>query len=106
MLEKQEEGPKVLGIDPDSKKPVYLKEGRFGTYLQLGDPEEIPKVRGKGTKTIKPKNASLLPNMDASSVTLDIALSLLALPRPLEIEIDGEVKPTAQWSFWTLSTTG
>ena len=94
LLEKQEEGPKVLGIDPDSKKPVYLKEGRFGTYLQLGDPEEIPKVRGKGTKTIKPKNASLLPNMDASSVTLDIALSLLALPRPIgESEIDGEVKP-------------
>ena len=33
LLEKQEEGPKVLGTDPETGKPVYLKEGRFGTHL-------------------------------------------------------------------------
>lgn len=94
LLNKQAEGPVVLGVDPNTEKTVYLKEGRFGHYLQLGDPEEVPKARGKGTKTIKPKNASLLPKMTPEAVTLDVALALLALPRVLgEKEVDGKKIP-------------
>jgi DNA topoisomerase I len=95
MLKKQAEGPICLGTDPLTEKPVYLKEGRFGTYLQLGDPEEVPKKRGKGMKVIKPRNASLLPNMTAKDITLELAISLLSLPRVLGERTDakGETLP-------------
>jgi|688.fasta_scaffold22474_6 DNA topoisomerase-1 len=62
-----------LGYDPESGKPVYVKNGRFGPYVQLGsnDDEE------------KPKNASLLKGMAADQVSLAQALALLSLPRSL-----------------------
>jgi DNA topoisomerase-1 len=62
-----------LGIHPDTHKPVYLKQGRFGPYVQMG----------AGDEDEKPKNASLLPNMQPSDVTFEIALKLLTLPRTL-----------------------
>jgi DNA topoisomerase-1 len=60
-----------LGICPDTKKPVYLKVGRFGPYVQLGTPEDEE----------KPKNASLLPGITPEDVTFEVALKLLSLPR-------------------------
>ncbi|MCZ2156726.1 MAG: hypothetical protein LC114_22950, partial [Bryobacterales bacterium] len=63
----------ALGIHPQTGEPVYLKTGRFGPYVQLGDAGE-----GK-----KPKMASLLPGMQKESVDLDAAIALLSLPRVL-----------------------
>jgi DNA topoisomerase-1 len=71
LLAKAAAGPRQLGADPGSGKPVYAKNGRFGPYVQLGDPEE-----GE-----KPKMKSLLPGMSEETVSLDEALALLALPR-------------------------
>ena len=71
---------KLIGDDPVKKKPIYLKEGRFGTYIQLGDSE-----KGKKLKT-----ASLLRGMDPKSLTLDIALELLTLPKMLGTAENGE----------------
>jgi DNA topoisomerase-1 len=67
------DGPKILGIDPESGKPVTLRKGPYGLYVQLGEPE------GKE----KPKRASLLRGMTPDDVTLEKALALLALPREL-----------------------
>jgi DNA topoisomerase-1 len=71
MLEQASVGEEPLGIHPDTHKPVYFKQGRYGPYVQMGasDDEE------------KPKNASLLPGMLPSDVTFEIALKLLSLPR-------------------------
>jgi DNA topoisomerase-1 len=65
-----------LGYDPATHKPVYLKTGRFGPYVQLGSTDDEE----------KPKNASLLRNMKPEDVTLDIALKLLSLPLKLGID--------------------
>jgi DNA topoisomerase-1 len=74
LLDKAEIGEEPLGFCPETHRPVYLKEGRFGTYVQLGgDPD--------GDE--KPKNASLLKGMLAEDVSLDVALKLLSLPRQL-----------------------
>ncbi len=67
------DGPKLLGIDPVSGKPVTLRNGPYGLYVQLGEPE------GKE----KPKRQSLLKGMTPDEVTLEKALALLALPREL-----------------------
>jgi len=60
-----------LGICPETNKPVYLKVGRFGPYVQLGTPDDEE----------KPKNASLLPGITPEDVTFEVALKLLSLPR-------------------------
>ncbi|RIL08160.1 MAG: type I DNA topoisomerase, partial [Proteobacteria bacterium] len=65
-------GPEVLGKHPQSGEPIYLKKGRFGPYLQLGDQvEDGP----------KPKMSSLLPSMSPESVSFEDAVKLLELPK-------------------------
>ncbi|HJU86665.1 MAG TPA: type I DNA topoisomerase, partial [Gemmatimonadota bacterium] len=62
-----------LGSHPDTGQPVYLKTGRYGPYVQLGEGD------GDG----KPKRASLLRGMDPASIDLATAVRLLSLPREL-----------------------
>jgi DNA topoisomerase-1 len=71
MLEQASVGDEPLGIHPDTHNPVYLKQGRFGPYVQMG----------AGDEDEKPKNASLLPGMQPSDVTFEVAVRLLTLPR-------------------------
>ncbi len=74
LLEDAARGPKSIGTDPVSGKPVYVKSGRFGPYLQLGDV-----VEGED----KPKMASLLAGMLPETVELETALKLLSMPKSL-----------------------
>lgn len=73
LLQAAERSKEALGVDPKTSQPVFVKDGRFGPYVQLGNPEE-----SKETKTV-----SLLPKMKPEDVTFDIALQLLELPRTL-----------------------
>ena len=74
-----------LGDDPQTGKPVYLKNGRFGPYVQLGEQDDTKK-----------KNTSLLKNMLPETVTLDMALQLLRLPRNLGKNPDTNIDVFAQ----------
>jgi DNA topoisomerase-1 len=73
MLEQSTQAEEPLGICPETHKPVYLKVGRFGPYVQ----------RGSADDEEKPKNASLLKGMQPGDVDLATALKLLSLPRDL-----------------------
>ena len=73
LLEQAQQGEEPLGLDPQTGKPVYLKVGRFGPYVQRGTPDDEE----------KPQNASLLRGMDPKQVDLATALKLLTLPRNL-----------------------
>jgi DNA topoisomerase-1 len=72
LLEKQERGEQPLGYHPELNKPIYVKVGRFGPYVQMGSADDEDK-----------KNASLPKGVDADHVTLDLAVKLLSLPRTL-----------------------
>jgi DNA topoisomerase-1 len=81
LLRSAAEGPRPLGQDPETGKPVYLKSGPYGPYIQLGDGEP-GKGKGKG-KGVKPKMVSVLPGFKPEDVDLALALRHLSLPRDL-----------------------
>jgi len=65
---------RTLGEDPETGLPVYVKNGRFGPYVQLGDMDE-------DDKDFKPQRSSLFKTMEPTTVTFEQALQLLSLPR-------------------------
>ncbi len=74
LLKQKSEGPEPLGEDPETGQMVYLLFGQYGPYLQLGQVSE---------ETPKPKRASLPKGTKPETLTLEDALGLLRLPRPL-----------------------
>ncbi|MBY0310304.1 type I DNA topoisomerase [Patescibacteria group bacterium] len=77
-----------LGLDPETGLPIFVMNGKYGPYLQLGTtPEKIKKVKGvkspKQPKVAPPKRAPLPPGIDPSSITMEQALKFLLLPRTL-----------------------
>ncbi len=58
--------PEILGTFPENGESIQLLNGRFGYYLKAGD-----------------KMKSLLPEMDPESVSHEMAIQLLSLPKSL-----------------------
>ncbi|MBB4199504.1 DNA topoisomerase I [Rhodoblastus sphagnicola] len=65
-------GVTVLGENPETGVEITLRAGRFGAYIQEGEP---------ASKEDKPKRSSLPATLKADDVTLEKALALLSLPR-------------------------
>ncbi len=72
-LEKSEKvkGERLLGTDPTSSKNVYVKLGRFGPMIQIGETDDEE----------KPKFAGLLKGQSMETINLAQALELFRLPR-------------------------
>jgi DNA topoisomerase-1 len=68
-----------IGIDKETGLPIFVLNGKFGPYVQLGETPE--KVKGK--KAVAPKRASLPSGKKIDEVTLEEALKYLTLPREL-----------------------
>jgi len=68
-----------IGNHPDSGEPIYILNGRFGPYVQLGETPE--KVKGK--KMTPPRRAALPEDVSPEDVTLEAAVRFLLLPREL-----------------------
>ena len=81
LIEQASQGDRVIGEHPETKQPIYIKTGRFGPYVQQGDPELTPK--GKVKRGTAPRRASLWPSMTMEDISLDEALLLLSFPKEL-----------------------
>lgn len=76
LLRQKITGPDQVGRHPETGEPIYVKIGAYGPYVQLGD---------KTDENPKPKQASLLKGVTPETVTLEMAVDLLALPRTLGV---------------------
>ncbi len=75
-----------IGQHPETGEDIFLLNGRFGPYVQLGPmPEKV-----KGKKQEKPRRASVPKDKSVSEVTLEDAVHYLLLPRHLGDHPDTE----------------
>ncbi|HXK41107.1 MAG TPA: type I DNA topoisomerase [Candidatus Paceibacterota bacterium] len=65
---------KPLGTDPATGLPIFVLDGRFGPYVQLGE---------KAKDNPKPRRASIPKGKDPATVSQEEALKYLSLPRIL-----------------------
>lgn len=74
-------GERMLGEDPKTGKPVSVKIGRFGPFVQIGSADD----------TEKPQFASLLKSQSIETIALEEALALFNLPRTVGTINNAEV---------------
>ncbi len=73
LTRKEVSQTRELGKDPKTGKPISVKIGRYGPYIQLGSAEDED----------KPKFIGLMPSQSMHNITLEEALQMLTLPRKL-----------------------
>ncbi|MDH3509150.1 MAG: DNA topoisomerase, partial [Gammaproteobacteria bacterium] len=71
---------RVLGDDPKSGRPISVRMGRYGAFVQIGTKDDED----------KPLFAGLRPGQKMDDITFDEALDLFKLPRKLGETPDGE----------------
>jgi DNA topoisomerase-1 len=73
-----------LGTDEKSGKPISVRMGRYGPFVQIGTREDED----------KPRFAGLRPGQKMDTITLEDALELFKLPRELGTSPEGEAIST------------
>lgn len=82
-------GERLLGVDEKTGKNIYVRIGRFGPMVQLGETSDEEE---------KPKFASLRKGQSIESITFEEAIDLFKLPRKLG-EYEGKVVTAAIGRF-------
>jgi len=71
---------RVLGTDVASGRPISVRMGRYGAFVQIGTKDDVE----------KPRFAGLRPGQKMDTITLEAALDLFKLPLELGVTPEGE----------------
>lgn len=77
----RESGERILGTHPESGKTVLVRLGKFGAMAQIGSQEDSDK-----------QFASLSPEQQLNTITLEEALDLFKLPKKLGVYEEQELE--------------
>ncbi len=77
----RESGERILGIHPESGKPISVRLGKFGPMAQIGAADDEDK-----------KFASLMADQNIGNITLEDALKLFLLPKNLGVYKGEEIE--------------
>ncbi len=80
LLQDAADANKEIGKDEATGKPIFVKTGRFGPYVMLGEASYNDKGKPVGEK---PRMASLWPGMTVQTITFEQALLCLSFPKDL-----------------------
>jgi DNA topoisomerase-1 len=80
---------RVLGTDPKSGRPMSVRMGRYGAFVQIGTRDDDE----------KPLFAGLRPGQKMDDITMEEGLDLFKLPRDLGETPDGEPVSTSIGRF-------
>lgn len=78
-----------IGTDEETGKPISVRMGPFGPFVQIGDKDDED----------KPRFASLRPGQKMADITIDDVYFLLQLPRDIGETPEGEVLSTNYGRF-------
>ncbi|WP_425074016.1 type I DNA topoisomerase [Sagittula sp. S175] len=78
---------KLLGMDGGDE--IWLKAGRFGPYVQRGEP--TPENKKPPRASLPKKGGAYLPGWEPEGMTLEKALTLLTMPREIGMHPEGGV---------------
>jgi DNA topoisomerase-1 len=78
-----------LGRDVATGKPITVRMGRFGPFVQIGTKDDVD----------KPRFAGLRPGQKMDTIDLPTALELFKLPRTLGATAEGDTVSTAIGRF-------
>ena len=81
LLAEAAKADEPIGTHPETGEPIFVKVGRYGPYVQLGESDPDRKT--------KPKMVSLLKGMKPAEVSIGLAVELLSLPRVIGQDDDG-----------------
>jgi DNA topoisomerase-1 len=98
LIAARAKGNEALGDDPETGKKIYLMDGPYGPYVQLGEQEAAPPAKKgakKAPKPKKPKRVSLPKGINLADVDLAMALQYIGLPRELGEHPEEKKKITA-----------
>ncbi len=76
LIDQKLKGADSLGVDPVTQKKIYVLNGRYGPYVQLGEIDS----EAAGEKI---KRGSLPPGVLPEDITLPMALEILSMPKTL-----------------------
>lgn len=74
LIDQKLKGADSLGVDPETGKKIYVLNGRYGPYVQLGESDDE-----------KIKRGSLPPGLQPTDIDLPKALEILSLPKTLGV---------------------
>ncbi len=79
LIDQKLKGADSLGADPVTGKKIYVLNGRYGPYVQLGESDDE-----------KIKRGSLPPGVEPSAVDFKMALEILSMPKTLGLHPSSE----------------